>query len=67
MPISLRRFAPIAAIAAALCVSILVVPAPAQDPGVPHLVHANEGWVALGVVVLALVGAGVLVRRALRR
>jgi len=67
MPISVRRFVPIAVIAAALCFTIVSASAPAPDPGVPHLIHAYEGWVALGVVVLALVGAGVLVRRSLRR
>ena len=67
MSISLRRFAPIAAIAAAMCVAVFSIPAHAHDTGVPHLVHAYEGWAALGVVVLALLGAVMLVRRALRR
>jgi type IV secretory pathway VirB2 component (pilin) len=39
----------------------------AQEPPAQHLIHAYEGWVALAVVVLALIGAGLLVRRALRR
>ena len=36
-------------------------------PRTPHLIHEYEGWVALAVVVLSLTGAGLLVRRALRR
>jgi hypothetical protein len=68
MPFSLRRFAPVAAIMLAICAAVLTGgPAQAHDTGVPHLIHEYEGWVALGVVVLAITGAGLLVRRALRR
>jgi len=42
-------------------------PVQAHELPVPHLIHAYEGWVALAVVVLALAGAGLLIRRALRR
>ena len=52
----------------AICAAVLTGgPAQAHDTGVPHLIHEYEGWVALGVVVLAITGAGLLVRRALRR
>ena len=68
MSFSLRRFSPVAAIMLAICVAILSAgPAQAHDTGVPHLIHEYEGWVALGVVILAATGAGLLVRRALRR
>ncbi|MCC2959907.1 hypothetical protein LK540_05630 [Massilia sp. IC2-278] len=68
MPFSLRRFAPVAAIMLAICAAVLTSgPAQAHDTGVPHLIHEYEGWVALGVVVLAITGAGLLVRRALHR
>jgi len=68
MPFSLRRFAPVAAIMLAICAAVLTAgPAQAHDTGVPHLIHEYEGWVALGVVVLAITGAGLLVRRALHR
>ncbi len=68
MPFSLRRFVPVAAIMLAICAAVLSAgPAQAHDTGVPHLIHEYEGWVALGVVVLAVTGAGLLVRRALRR
>lgn len=68
MPFSLRRFAPVAAIMLAICAAVLSAgPAQAHDTGVPHLIHEYEGWVALGIVVLAVTGAGLLVRRALRR
>jgi len=68
MPFSLHRFVPVAAIMLAICAAVLSAgPAQAHDTGVPHLIHEYEGWVALGVVVLAVTGAGLLVRRALRR
>lgn len=68
MPFSLRRFAPVAAIMLAICAAVLTAgPAQAHDTGMPHLIHEYEGWVALGVVVLAITGAGLLVRRALHR
>lgn len=64
----LRRLAPVAAIGLAiLAASLTATPAQAHVSGAPHLIHEYEGWVALGVVVLALLGAGLLVRRALRR
>ncbi|MET0980468.1 MAG: hypothetical protein ABWY02_00060 [Telluria sp.] len=64
----LRRLAPIAALCLAILVAMLTAtPAHAHASGVPHLIHEYEGWVALAVVVLALVGAGVLLRRTLRR
>ena len=64
----LRRLAPIAAILIAiLAASLSSVPAQAHETGAPHLIHEYEGWVALAVVVLSLTGAGLLVRRALRR
>jgi hypothetical protein len=68
----LRRLAPIAAILIAILIAILAasltaVPAQAHETGMPHLIHEYEGWVALAVVVLSLTGAGLLVRRALRR
>ena len=62
------RLAPIAALCLAILVATLTVtPAHAHVSGVPHLIHEYEGWVALAVVVLALAGAGVLLRRSLRR
>jgi hypothetical protein len=64
MPPFLRRLAPIAAILAATFTS---APAQAHETGMPHLIHEYEGWVALVVVVLSLLGAGLLIRRALRR
>ena len=64
----LRRLAPIAAILIAiLAATFTATPAQAHETGLPHLIHEYEGWVALAVVVLSLVGAGLLVRRALRR
>jgi hypothetical protein len=60
----LRHLAPVAAILAAILVAF---PVHAHDTGMPHPIHEYEGWVALAVVVLSLLGAGVLVRRALRR
>jgi len=68
MPFSLRRFAPVAAIMLAICTAVLGAgPAQAHDTGAPHLIHEYEGWVALAIAVLAVTGAGLLVRRALRR
>ncbi|THC41642.1 hypothetical protein [Massilia sp. Mn16-1_5] len=68
MPRFLRRLVPIAAILLAiLAASFGAAPAQASEGDTPHLIHAYEGWVALAVVVLSLAGAGVLVRRALRR
>jgi hypothetical protein len=65
---SLRRLTPIAAILAAiLAATFSATPAQAHETGLPHLIHAYEGWVALAVVVLSLVGAGLLIRRALHR
>ena len=64
----LRRLAPIAALLLAiLAATLTAVPAQAHETGMPHLIHEYEGWLALAVVVLSLVGAGLLVRRALRR
>lgn len=61
------RFVPIAALCLAILVATLTTPAHAHASGVPHLIHEYEGWVALAVVVLSLVGAGLLIRRSLRR
>jgi hypothetical protein len=63
----LRRLAPIAAILVAILAATFTAPAQAHETGLPHLIHEYEGWVALAVVVLSLMGAGLLVRRALRR
>lgn len=64
----LRRVAPIAALLLAiLAATFTAAPAQAHETGMPHLIHEYEGWLALAVVVLSLVGAGLLVRRALRR
>jgi hypothetical protein len=68
MPPFLRRLAPIAALLLAILASTFTAaPTQAHATGMPHLIHEAEGWVALAVVVLSLVGAGVLARRALRR
>jgi hypothetical protein len=68
MPPFLRRLAPIAAILVAILAAILSsAPAQAHETGMPHLIHEYEGWVALAVVVLSLLGAGLLIRRALGR
>lgn len=68
MPRFLRRLVPIAAILLAILAAIFgAPPAQASDANMPHLIHEYEGWVALAVVLLSLAGAGVLVRRALRR
>jgi hypothetical protein len=64
----LRRLAPIAAILVAiLAASLTAAPAQAHETGMPHLIHEYEGWVALAVVVLSLLSAGLLIGRALRR
>lgn len=64
----LRRLVPIAALLLAiLAATFTAAPAQAHETGMPHMIHEYEGWVALAVVVLSLVGAGLLVRRALRR
>jgi hypothetical protein len=64
----LRRLAPIAAILVAiLAATLTAAPAQAHETGMPHLIHEYEGWVALAVVVLSLLSAGWLIRRALRR
>jgi hypothetical protein len=68
MPPSLRRLAPIAAIlVAVLAATFTSAPAQAHEAGTPHLIHEYEGSIALAVVVLSLLGAGLLIRRALRR
>jgi hypothetical protein len=68
MPPFLRRLAPIAAILVAILAAALTsIPAQAHETEMPHLIHEYEGWIALSVVVLSLVSAGLLVRRALRR
>ena len=66
MPPFLRRATHVAAILPAVLAAV-PVSVRAQERTAPHLIHAYEGWVALAVVVLALVGAGLLIRRALRR
>lgn len=63
----LRRLVPTVPLCLAILGAILTTPAYAHDTGMPHLIHEYEGWVALAVVVLALLGAGLLIRRALRR
>lgn len=64
----LRHLAPIAAILVAILAATLSsAPAQARETGMPHLIHEYEGWVALAAVVLSLLGAGLLIRRALRR
>lgn len=64
----LRRLAPIAAILLAILAATFTAgPAQAHETGLPHMIHEYEGWVALAGVVLSLMGAGLLVRRALRR
>ena len=66
MPPFLHRAALIAAILPTVLAAV-AGPAQAAEFPAPHLIHAYEGWVALAVVVLALMGAGLLIRRALRR
>jgi hypothetical protein len=68
MPPFLRRLAPIAAIlVAVLAATFTSAPAQARETGMPHLIHEYEGSIALAMVVLSLLGAGLLIRRALRR
>jgi hypothetical protein len=64
MPSLKRRAAHLAVILPAVLATVSVQ---ARELPGPHLIHAYEGWVALAVVVLALAGAGLLVKRALRR
>lgn len=52
---------------AALAAAMIAAPASAHETGIPHLAHEYQGWVALAVVVLTLAGAGLLIRRVLRR
>jgi len=54
-------------IAATLSATSIALPVQAHEANMPHLIHTYEGQVALGVVVLSLLGAGWLIRRALRR
>ena len=62
------RLAPIPAILMLILVATFTAaPAQAHETGLPHLIHEYEGWVALAVAVLSLMGAALLVRRALRR
>ena len=63
-----HRLAPTAAVLLAIpAATLTAASAQAQDMDMPHAIHAFEGWVALAVVVLSLVGAGLLIRRAVRR
>lgn len=62
-----HRLARFSAPSAAVLATVVAAPASAHETGMPHLIHEHEGWVALAVVVLSLVGAAVLIRRALRR
>ena len=63
-----RRLAPLMAILLAILAAILVMaPVHMHEDHTAHLIHAYEGWAALAVVVLSLAGAGLLIRRALRR
>ena len=68
-PHRLARFAevPVSKFTAPILAAVTAAPASAHETGMPHLIHEHEGWVALAVVVLSLVGACLLVRRALRR
>jgi len=54
-------------VAAIFAATFIALPVQAHEANMPHLIHVYEGHVALGVVVLSLVGAGRLIRRALRR
>ncbi|MGJ9418409.1 hypothetical protein ACHAC9_11685 [Massilia sp. CMS3.1] len=68
MSLFLRRLVPVAALLVAiLAATFPVAPAQAHETGMPHLIHEYEASAALAVVVLSLVGAGLLVRRSLRR
>ena len=68
MSFSLYRLAPLAIILAPLLFAIVTAaPTRACETGLPHLIHVYEAWVALAVVVVSLVSAALLVRRALRR
>lgn len=68
MPRFLRRLMPITAILLVILATTLgAAPVQASEADTPHLIHAYEGWMALSVVLVSLAGAGVLVRRALRR
>ncbi|XYJ12609.1 hypothetical protein ACSUZJ_11665 [Telluria sp. B2] len=62
-----QRLARFSAPSAAILATVAAAPASAHETGMPHLIHEHEGWVALAVVLLSLVGAALLVRRALRR
>lgn len=66
-PISRHRSPVTTNLAGSLALLSATVPVQAHESGAPHLIHAYEGWVALAVVVLSLLAAGVLIRRALRR
>ena len=54
-------------VAATFAAASIACPVQAHEANMPHLIHIYEGQVALGVVVLSLLGAGWLIRRALRR
>ena len=63
-----RRLAPSVAVPLAITAATLTAAsAQAHEIGIAHPIHEFEGWVALAVVVLSLVGAGLLIRRAVRR
>ena len=64
MSSSLRHHCLVAGIFAAIAITL---PVQAHEANMPHLIHTYEGQVALGVVVLSLLGAAWLIRRALRR
>jgi ABC-type enterobactin transport system permease subunit len=66
MPSFLYRATHVAVILPAI-LAAAAGPVQAHELPAPHLIHAYEGWVALAVVVLALAGAGLLIKRALRR
>lgn len=63
-----RRLVPLTAILLAILVATLIAAPPAvQENEMPHLIHEYEAWAVLTVVLSCLAGAGVLIRRALRR